>query len=68
MGTFEVDWDLSSASGDDSDAIGAEALAALASGKVEAGIEGAGEVDAAFAHAEVTADANYSTDLCLTRG
>jgi isoquinoline 1-oxidoreductase beta subunit len=61
--TLEVDWDLSSASRDDSDAIEAEALAALASGKVEAEIERAGDVDAAFAHAEVTADATYSTDF-----
>ncbi len=61
--TLEVDWDLSSASSDDSDAIEAEALAALASGKVEAEIERAGDVDAAFAHAEVTADATYSTDF-----
>ena len=61
--TLEVDWDLSSASRDDSEVIEAEALAALASGKVEAEIERAGDVDAAFAHAEVTADATYSTDF-----
>jgi len=61
--TLEVDWDLSAASRDDSDAIEAEALAALASGKVEAEIERAGDVDAAFAHAEITADATYSTDF-----
>ena len=61
--TLEVDWDLSSASRDDSEVIEAEALAALASGKVEAEIERAGNVDAAFAHAEVTADATYSTDF-----
>jgi isoquinoline 1-oxidoreductase beta subunit len=61
--TLEVDWDLSAASSDDSDAIEAEALAALASGKVEAEIERAGDVDAAFADAEITADATYSTDF-----
>ena len=61
--TLEVDWDLSAASRDDSDAIEAEALAALASGKVEAEIERAGDVDAAFADAEITADATYSTDF-----
>ena len=54
---------MSAASRDDSDAIEAEALAALASGKVEAEIERAGDVDAAFAHAEITADATYSTDF-----
>ena len=60
---LEVDWDLSAASQDDSDAIEAEALAALAAGKVEAEIERAGDVDAAFANAAMTADATYSTDF-----
>ena len=60
---LEVDWDLSTASQDDSDAIEAEALAALAAGKVEAEIERAGDVDAAFANAAMTADATYSTDF-----
>ena len=60
---LEVDWDLSAASQDDSDAIDAEALAALATGKVEAEIERAGDVDAAFANAAMTADATYSTEF-----
>ena len=60
---LEVDWDLSTASQDDSDAIEAEALAALAAGKVEAEIERAGDVEAAFANAAMTADATYSTDF-----
>ena len=50
--TLEVDWDLSSASRDDSDAIEAEALADLASGKVEDEIERAGEVEEALERAE----------------
>ena len=61
--TLKVDWDLSTASTDDSDAIEAEALAALAAGKVETEIERAGDVDAAFANAAMTADATYSTDF-----
>ena len=61
--TLKVDWDLSTASRDDSDAIEAEALAALAAGKVETEIERAGDVDAAFANAAMTADATYSTDF-----
>ena len=60
---LEVDWGLSTASQDDSDAIEAEALAALAAGKVEAEIERAGDVEAAFANAAMTADATYSTDF-----
>ena len=60
---LEVDWDLSAASQDDSDAIEAEALAALAAGKVEAEIERTGDVEAAFANAAMTADATYSTDF-----
>ena len=62
-GTLKVDWDLSTASRDDSDAIEAEALAALAAGKVETEIERAGDVGAAFASAAMTADATYSTDF-----
>jgi len=61
--TLKVDWDLSTASRDDSDAIEAEALAALAAGKVETEIERAGDVGAAFASAAMTADATYSTDF-----
>ena len=61
--TLKVDWDLSTASRDDSDAIEAEALTALAAGKVETEIERAGDVDAAFANAAMTADATYSTDF-----
>ena len=61
--TLKVDWDLSTASRDDSDAIEAEALAALAAGKVETEIERAGDVGAAFANAAMTADATYSTDF-----
>ena len=61
--TLRVDWDLSTASRDDSDAIEAEALAALAAGKVETEIERAGDVGAAFASAAMTADATYSTDF-----
>jgi isoquinoline 1-oxidoreductase beta subunit len=60
---LEVDWDLSAASQDDSDAIEIEALAALAAGKVQAEIERAGDVEAAFANAAMTADATYSTDF-----
>ena len=61
--TLKIDWDLSTASRDDSDAIEAEALAALAAGKVETEIERAGDVGAAFASAAMTADATYSTDF-----
>ena len=61
--TLKVDWDLSTASRDDSDAIEAEALAALAAGKAETEIERAGDVGAAFASAAMTADATYSTDF-----
>ncbi len=61
--TLEIDWDLSAASQDDSDAIEAEALAALAAGKVETEIERAGDVETAFANAAITADATYSTDF-----
>jgi isoquinoline 1-oxidoreductase beta subunit len=61
--TLKVDWDLSTASRDDSDAIEAEALAALAAGKVETEIERAGDVGAAFASAAMTVDATYSTDF-----
>ncbi len=61
--TLEIDWDLSAASQDDSDVIEAEALAALAAGKVEAEIERSGDVRAAFANATITADATYSTDF-----
>ena len=61
--TLKVDWDLSTASRDDSDVIEAEALAALAAGKVETEIERAGDVGAAFASAAMTADATYSTDF-----
>ena len=61
--TLRVDWDLSTASRDDSDAIEAEALTALAAGKVETEIERAGDVGAAFASAAMTADATYSTDF-----
>jgi isoquinoline 1-oxidoreductase beta subunit len=61
--TLKVDWDLSTASRDDSAAIEAEALAALAAGKVETEIERAGDVGAAFASAAMTADATYSTDF-----
>jgi isoquinoline 1-oxidoreductase beta subunit len=60
---LEVDWDLSAASQDDSDAIEADALAALAAGKVEAEIERAGDAEAAFASAAMTADSTYSTDF-----
>ena len=60
---LKVDWDLSAASQDDSDVIEAEALAALAAGRVEAEIERTGDVDAAFANAAMTADATYSTDF-----
>ena len=60
---LEVDWDLSAASQDDSDAIEIEALAALAAGKVQAEIERAGDVEAAFANAAMTADATYSSDF-----
>ena len=61
--TLEIDWDLSAASQDDSDAIEAEALAALVAGKVETEIERAGDVETAFANAAITADATYSTDF-----
>ena len=61
--TLKIDWDLSAASQDDSDVIEAEALAALAAGKVEAEIERSGDVKAAFADATITADATYSTDF-----
>lgn len=61
--TLKIDWDLSTASRDDSDAIEAEALAALAAGKVETEIERAGNVGAAFASAAMTVDATYSTDF-----
>ena len=61
--TLKIDWDMSTASRDDSDAIEAEALAALAAGKVETEIERAGDVGAAFASAAMTADATYSTDF-----
>ena len=61
--TLKVDWDLSAASQDDSDVIEAEALAALAAGRVEAEIERAGDVEAAFANAAMTADSTYSTDF-----
>ena len=61
--TLTVDWDLSAASQDDSDVIEAEALAALAAGRVEAEIERAGDVEAAFANAAMTADSTYSTDF-----
>ena len=61
--TLKIDWDLSTASRDDSDAIEAEALTALAAGKVETEIERAGDVGAAFASAAMTADATYSTDF-----
>ena len=61
--TLKIDWDLSAASQDDSDVIEAEALAALAAGKVEAEIERSGDVKAAFANATITADATYSTDF-----
>ena len=61
--TLKIDWDLSTASRDDSDAIEAEALAALAAGKVETEIEREGDVGAAFASAAMTADATYSTDF-----
>ena len=60
---LKVDWDLSAASQDDSDAIETEALAALAAGKVQAEIERAGDVESAFANAAMTADATYSTDF-----
>jgi isoquinoline 1-oxidoreductase beta subunit len=60
---LKVDWDLSAASQDDSDVIEAEALAALAAGRVEAEIERTGDVEAAFANAAMTADSTYSTDF-----
>ena len=60
---LKVDWDLSAASQDDSDVIEAEALAALAAGSVEVEIERTGDVEAAFANAEMTADSTYSTDF-----
>ncbi len=60
---LKVDWDLSAASQDDSDVIEAEALAALAAGRVAAEIERAGDVEAAFANAAMTADSTYSTDF-----
>jgi isoquinoline 1-oxidoreductase beta subunit len=60
---LKVDWDLSAASQDDSDVIEAEALAALAAGRVEAEIERTGDVEVAFANAAMTADSTYSTDF-----
>ena len=61
--SLEVQWDLSSASTDDSDVIEAQALAALASEKMQSEIERTGDVDTAFATASLTVDATYSTDF-----
>ncbi len=61
--SLDVNWDLSAASKDNTQDIEAQALKALADGKVEEEIERVGNVDDAFANAAITADATYSTDF-----
>ena len=61
--SLTVEWDYTTASKDDSDSLKAEALAILNSGAGEKDIERTGDVDAAFAQADLTGDAIYQMDF-----
>lgn len=61
--SLTVEWDHSTASKDDSEALKAEALSILKSGVGQKDIERTGDVAAAFSNADLTADAIYQMDF-----